>query len=469
MVGYNVFLKRQERRTSNNAHGRAVVQDDRTASAPYDSVWDKEGGRDSQAPPGLRFPPIMGGNHVEMMPEVDSHPYSSSLSSSSSSQAPGFRGGLNAEAFLGSSYMAPTGQDEDRLSIFPALPMDAMDAPAARSESISYDAHEQDDVPARATETDVYAPVEGVVSFVSLVTLDGGGDVVEEVTDLRYLHCGPTYTLGANNHKDHHNDYRDDESKGGDDDTTTKIIHEIILLHGAKFTKEDWRSSSILQHLCDPTAPVLSKGDDSDEGDEENYGAFSGSFSSSSSSLKAATVAQHQFSVVALDLPVTVDGLQLAHAFESLASEGVLSGMPATFVTPSASGKGMLDLAALSRHATEELAKERENHSSSSSSSISVNLLQSVVQAWVPFACPAVQTAEGATLNEFSDGKIPVLTLYGHKDAMGKVVADKLEALAGAKAMVLGENHAGYLDDPDKFVRTLKRFLIHLETWFVQE
>jgi len=310
----------------------------------------------------------------------------------------------------------PTMEIEGGLSIFPAAPKEAIEALNQEQQMSQFeDYHSLGDTSIsraasryydhKATDADVYAPIAGSVSMKIQV-----GEY-EEIFSLDYYHCGPTYTLGA--------------IEDGDE---AKIIHEIILLHGAKFTKEDWKSSGILEKLCDH------------ETDEED---------------KASNV---YFSVVAADLAVTADGLQLAHAFEALTTGGVISGMPATFVTPSASGRCMVDLAEVSRSANEDVVGE-----------VQINLLQSMVQAWIPFAPPAVKDADTITLNEFAKGNIPVLAMYGFQDAMGKQVSDKLEAEAGAKAMVVGENHPGYLDKPDKFVSSVKLFIKNLDTWFVEE
>ena len=76
-------------------------------------------------------------------------------------------------------------------------------------------------------------------------------------------------------------------------------------MHGASFTKEDWKKSGILDMLCDIN----------NEEDEGNL------------------------SISALDLPVSADGKQLVGmAFDTLVSDRVLSGRAATFVSPIGQG-----------------------------------------------------------------------------------------------------------------------------------
>jgi hypothetical protein len=428
LLGYNVIVKSSSSSSSsqkmeeferadmfaydNNNYGQQPSPFGTDSSA---SVFD-EGDYDSQAPLGLQGSESQPQEFQQSSAMMSQSMEGEDPTEQQTQQSSSLRGVGNSEVWSGNAMES----QEEGLSVVPPDVVPTL--------------KEYYDTQTQATEADVYAPEEGVVDFI-YITPEG----VEEIVDLEYVHCGPTYTLGAN-----------DFSRAEEDIEETKIIHEIILLHGAKFTKDDWKTYGILEQLCDPSAAAGGGGDGEDADNTVSASAVSNN--------------NHYFSVVALDLSVEVDGLQLAHAFESLSSAGVVSGMPATFVTPSASGKGMVDLAELSRHADEEIAKE-----GTAEGQKRVNLLQSMVQAWIPFACPAVQTAEGSTLNEFSKGKIPVLGMYGYKDTLGKEVADKLEAVAHAKVMVLGENHPGYLDDPKKFVHTLKIFMTNLDTWFVDE
>eukprot|EP00549_Striatella_unipunctata_P005537 CAMPEP_0118702048 /NCGR_PEP_ID=MMETSP0800-20121206/17634_1 /TAXON_ID=210618 ORGANISM="Striatella unipunctata, Strain CCMP2910" /NCGR_SAMPLE_ID=MMETSP0800 /ASSEMBLY_ACC=CAM_ASM_000638 /LENGTH=258 /DNA_ID=CAMNT_0006603125 /DNA_START=143 /DNA_END=920 /DNA_ORIENTATION=+ len=95
-----------------------------------------------------------------------------------------------------------------------------------------------------------------------------------------------------------------------------KTNTEVVMLHGAKFTKEDWKTSGILEKLC------LSR------------------------------------SVVALDFGVHMSGDDLGKVLSGLESKSILSGKPVALVSPSAGGKAVLDLAA---HKSE--AKKKYIHS----------------------------------------------------------------------------------------------------------
>ena len=86
---------------------------------------------------------------------------------------------------------------------------------------------------------------------------------------LAYYHCGPTHVDNPD-------------------------LTELILLHGAAFTKEDWKKSGILDMLCEIN----------NEEDEGNL------------------------SIAALDLPVSADGIELGKAFDALKSNNALSGEP---------------------------------------------------------------------------------------------------------------------------------------------
>ena len=119
--------------------------------------------------------------------------------------------------------------------------------------------------------------------------------------NLPYYHCGPLPTTTDNNNPN---------------------LTELILLHGAAFTKEDWKSSGILDMLCDIN----------NEEDEGNL------------------------SILALDLSVKADGAQLGLAFDALVSNGMLSGKPCTVISPSASGKAIVSLGEMA--ATEDNKKE---------------------------------------------------------------------------------------------------------------
>lgn len=193
-------------------------------------------------------------------------------------------------------------------------------------------------------------------------------------TSIEYYHCGP----------------HPDESTS-----------ELVMLHGAAFTKEDWKTSGILEKLCDLN-------NDEDGGD---------------------------LTITALDLPVSATGDELMSVYDALVDKGVLSGRPVVVVTPSASGKAVVTLAA----DEEKLSK--------------------VMKGWIPVAPPAVGHADDEAFEYFNKLSIPVLAIYGDQDSMGKKVTEKLVKLVNAKGVELEGKHPVYLDSPDEFVQEVLQFL----------
>jgi len=199
---------------------------------------------------------------------------------------------------------------------------------------------------------------------------------------LEYIHCGTKFTKSS----------------------FTKSDSELILLHGRKFTKEDWSSSGILADIC-------SKG------------------------------AQH-ISVTAIDLSVTADGLGFRDAFDALIEGKAISGNPVVVISPSASGRAIVSMGTI--------AAESGDYST----------LKSIIKVWIPVASPAVLSVrDDAALAAFSLAAIPVLAINGDKDEMGKKVTKKLESAAHAKGVQLKGGHAVYLDSPRFFVDIVMRIL----------
>lgn len=267
-------------------------------------------------------------------------------------------------------------------------------------------------------DADVYKITRGTATM----RVPVGEGMEDRSEPLEFYHCGPTYTLGASDNAGMGMGF------GGDEDESLQeamVIQEIILLHGAKFSMEDWKTSTILEQIChrDP--------------EKDNM---------------------HHFSVVALNLPVKSDGMQVARAFDALAVAGITSGMPVTVVSPSASGFGLVDLAKISREAQQ--SEEEET---------TVNLLQSIVDGWIPVAAAGVSKADAETLGEFPLARIPVLAVHGSEDSMGIESSKKLESQARAKVKQLGKQHPCYLDEPAEFAATVKEFAMNLGTWFPDE
>ena len=237
--------------------------------------------------------------------------------------------------------------------------------------------------------------------------------------------------------------------------TRASTHRHVLLLHGSAFTKENWRSSGILE-LVGTNFPWLA--------------------------------------VTALDLPVSADYRQLVDALEDLRREGIVRSLPVSaLVTPSASGKSVTDwINAASSATTKKKNKDNTNSDSGSdddsddSSSLTtltaVPKITDYVRLWVPVASYSVAKSSASQLQAFittttttnviggskttrtntkpttaSTTPIQILAVYGDRDKKGKKVSVKLRDQAGAKALRLPGGHPVYLDSPNEFVDALAK------------
>ena len=246
--------------------------------------------------------------------------------------------------------------------------------------------------------------------------------------NLPYYHCGPLPTTTDNNPN----------------------LKELILLHGASGTKEDWKTSGILDMLCDTH----------NEDDEGNL------------------------SILALDLSVMADGIQLGLAFDALVSNGMLSGKPCTFISPSASGKAIVSLGEMAATASSSLLTKMikawiplstagiiccaKSPSASGKAIVSLgemaatassSLLTKMIKAWIPVASFAVLSASDTTLFQYKHANIPILAIHGDQDSGGKRVTERLQSVANAKGVELEGGHRVYMQSPEKFVQEVMQFL----------
>ena len=200
---------------------------------------------------------------------------------------------------------------------------------------------------------------------------------------LNYYHCGPLPTK------------------------SNPQLSELVLLHGAAFTKEDWKSSGILDMLCDIN-------NNEDGGD---------------------------LSITAWDLPVSADGYELIGAYNAMVNGKKLSGHPVTFVTPSASGKALTTLGTI--------VHEQDAHQE----------LKLLVKGWIPVASGSVLKVSDKALLKYVHANIPILAIHGDQDDMGKKVTERLVTLTKAKGVELEGHHPVYLDSPDDFVMEVIKFM----------
>jgi hypothetical protein len=178
---------------------------------------------------------------------------------------------------------------------------------------------------------------------------------------------------------------------------TKKKVQDIVLWHGAAFTKEEWKASGILQQLCNVD----------------------------------------HFSVTALDLSHRSHYPALVELLHGMQKEQEILSLPlAAIVTPSASGAGIVDWI---------------NHDLD-------DFVQSV-QLWVPVACGAVTELDPNKMEQLKKKNAQqfpvVLAIHGNQDAPGRVRSTFLQDEMGADVVELQGRHPCYLDSPDAFVETL--------------
>lgn len=162
----------------------------------------------------------------------------------------------------------------------------------------------------------------------------------------------------------------------------------LVLLHGARFTKEDWKTSGILDRFCNVQG----------------------------------------LSVSALDLPVSASHVDLQNILNQMQSLKLFTA-PVILVTPSASGKTITDWAMNG----------------------DVTTLPSYVSKWIPIAAGSINSVTDEQLTTLKD-QVPIFAIYGNKDTMGQQVTQRLADLAAADILEIEGGHPCYLDSPDVFV-----------------
>lgn len=185
------------------------------------------------------------------------------------------------------------------------------------------------------------------------------------------------------------------QNKNNHDTVSSTDAIQLVLLHGARFTKEDYKTSGLLDLFCSNGA-----------------------------------------SVIALDLSVKASAKDLQTMLEVLVQDGLVNARPISLVTPSASGYGVVDWIN-----TGDLEAFRAH-----------------IQHWIPVASPSIANASTERLEqELLHSSI--LAVYGDKDALGKQVSQRLGKYAGATVVEIPGSHPCYLDSPDMFVTTVMDFV----------
>lgn len=170
---------------------------------------------------------------------------------------------------------------------------------------------------------------------------------------------------------------------------------DILLLHGASFSKENWRRKGIIDNMC------------------------------------------QQVTVVASDLSVSADSNVLMAMLDRLERAGMIR-LPLTVVTPSASGRAIVSWLQ-GASPMDDMAK--------------------YVSIWVPVAPYSVLSATDSQLKLLLEYNIGVLAINGDGDRSGMQVSERLVDVADADSVELEGGHAVYLSSPDEFVETVLGFI----------
>lgn len=175
-------------------------------------------------------------------------------------------------------------------------------------------------------------------------------------------------------------------------------VKHLVLLHGAKFTKEDWKTSGIMDGFC--RIPNLS--------------------------------------VSTMDLPVSAGYQELIDLLNGMQLKQLVS-LPVALITPSASGKTITDW-----------MKNGD-----------ISKLPTYVYRWIPVAAGSVSSASAEEVSSLKDSTsiFSIFAIYGNQDRMGKKVTETLRELANAKTLELEGGHPCYLDSPDAFLSAVSEDL----------
>lgn len=172
---------------------------------------------------------------------------------------------------------------------------------------------------------------------------------------------------------------------------------DLVLLHGSRFTKEDWKASKILHKFC----------------------------------------AHDGVRVTALDLPVFATHDDLMIVLDALQSSTLVQLPISGLVTPSASGTTVLDGILSGR----------------------VVSLQKHVRRWIPVAVNSALKYSTDQLVAIKGW--PILAIYGDRDEPGRRSSQLLQIVAQETTTVvqLNGSHSCYLDVPDVFVTTVLKYV----------
>jgi hypothetical protein len=191
--------------------------------------------------------------------------------------------------------------------------------------------------------------------------------------------------------------YRCSSSSSSSGGGTTEEVRDVVLLHGSRFTKENWKTSGIMEKFC----------------------------------------SNNNIRVTAFDLDVQATHEELDKLLLTMKESHMVSTLPVdALVTPSASGSTIVKW--VLQGDVDKLTKER-------------------VRRWIPVASNSVNQLTTSNLAKLKGW--PILAIYGDKDVGGKHSSELLEEKAGATLQVISGGHPCYLDSPDTFVKRVVRYL----------
>jgi hypothetical protein len=172
--------------------------------------------------------------------------------------------------------------------------------------------------------------------------------------------------------------------------------HSVVLLHGSSFTKEVWKTSGILDITCPHT------------------------------------------NVLALDLSISADSIRLRSILDKLHDSNILTLPQVTLVTPSASGRTMVDWLLRGQAAS----------------------MPDYMTTWVPVAVGRLSSTHITNEQiQAMTGLIDILAIYGDRDTSGGRLSDKLGTLIGATVVELPGGHPVYLESQEAFVANILEFI----------
>jgi hypothetical protein len=234
---------------------------------------------------------------------------------------------------------------------------------------------------------------------------------VEEgrVGGIEYYRCSRTRSVGAA--------HRTGDASANAASSTSNKAKTLLLFHGAAFTRQNWKDSGILKLLC-----ALESNDTPSDAHIKND--------------KAASTFT-LLNVYAFDLPVSASAHDLKALLDAMQLQGMVSLPVHAVVTPSASGKMVVEWDPL-RDA-------------------SLPALSTYAALWMPIASPAVKSVQHPDQQfprQFE--KVTVVPVYGNQDEGGKRTMTLLAQHVPESDLVeLAGRHPCYLDSPADFVRLL--------------